>query len=292
MFDEFKSAFSRPNNGLAQLIVINVTIYFVLLLLWLVLWGNDSIFLAIYNQFAIPPAFREFITKPWTLVTYMFTHSMLDIFHILFNMLFLYWFGKLFVEYLGSDKLIALYVLGGLVGGASFLALHYFFPGFVGDRGMVGASGAIFAIVTATAVLLPDYTFYLMLLGPVKIKYIAVFYIVLSVILLRQGVNVGGNIAHLGGAMIGFVYLKQLKVGVNWGGWVTSTLSWIKELFSPKRMVKVTYRKDTTPPKRPTASASGISQQEIDAILDKISDGGYESLSKEEREKLFKASKK
>lgn len=290
MFDEFKSAFSRPNNGLAQLIVINVAIYFAMLLLWLVLWGNDSIFLAIYEQFAIPPVFREFITRPWTLVTYMFTHSMLDVWHILMNMLFLYWFGKLFVEYLGSDKLIALYVLGGLVGGASFLALHSFFPEFVGDRGMVGASGAIFAIVVATAVLLPDYTFYLLLIGPVKIKYIALFYVVLSVITLRQGVNVGGNIAHLGGAMIGFVYIKQLKVGVNWGGWVTSTLSWIKELFSPRRTVKVTYRKDT-PQKRPTAT-SGISQQEIDAILDKISEGGYESLSKDEREKLFKASKK
>ncbi len=291
MFDEFKSAFSRPNNGLPQLIVINVTIYFVLLILWLVLWGNDSIFLAIYNQFAIPPAIREFITKPWTLVTYMFTHSMLDVFHILFNMLFLYWFGKLFVEYLGSDKLIALYVLGGLVGGASFLALHYFFPEFVGDRGMVGASGAIFAIVVATAALLPDYTFYLMLIGPVKIKYIAAFYVVLSVVLLRQGVNVGGNIAHLGGAMIGYVYIKQLKVGVNWAGWITSTIAWVKGLFSPRQNVKVSYRKEA-PTKRTPSPTSGISQQEIDAILDKISEGGYESLSKDEREKLFKASKK
>ena len=292
MLEDFKNAFNKPNNGLAQLIIINVAIYFVLLLLYMVLWGNESIFEAVYKQFSTPPVLTEFLKRPWTLVSYMFTHSMLDIFHILFNMLFLYWFGKLFVEYLGSDKLIALYVLGGIIGGACFLLLHYLAPDFVGDRGMVGASGAIYAIVVATAVLLPDYTFYLLLLGPVKIKYIAAFYVVLSLISLRQGINIGGNIAHLGGALIGFVYIKQMQVGVNWGGWITSTLSWIKGLLSPRRTVKVTYRKEAPPKKSTGAGTLGVSQQEIDAILDKISEGGYESLSKEEREKLFKASKK
>lgn len=292
MLEEFKNAFSRPNNGLAQLIVINVTVYLILLVLLLVLWGNDPVFNLVYEQLSIPPTLPDFLKRPWTLISYMFTHSMWDIFHILFNMIFLYWFGKLFVEYLGSDKLIALYVLGGIIGGASFLLLHYLFPEFVGDRGMVGASGAIFAVVVATAVLLPDYTFYLLFLGAVKIKYIALFYVLLSLVSLRQGLNVGGNIAHLSGALIGLVYIKQLQVGVNWGGWITATLAWISGLFSPRSRVKVSYRKESTGASRQQAKPGAISQQEIDAILDKISEGGYESLSKEEREKLFKASKK
>ena len=144
------------------------------------------------------------------------------------------------------------------------------------------------AIVT----LIPDYTFFLMLLGPVKIKYIALFYIVVSFI-GTIGANDGGNIAHLGGLLIGFVYTKQLQVGVNWGGWITATLDWMKGLTKPSPKVKVTYRK-TEPSQRSTSKQSfnKATQEEIDAILDKISDKGYESLTKEEKEKLFNASKK
>ena len=159
---------------------------------------------------------------------------------------------------------------------------------------MVGASAAVYAVLVGTAVLLPDYTFFLMFLGPVKIKYIAIFYIVLS-FLGSVGGNAGGNVAHLGGALIGFVYIKQLQIGVNWGGWITTLLDWFKSIFVSQPKVKVTYRKSD--PKvhqaaRPTIKASKASQDEIDTILDKISDQGYESLSKEEKEKLFNASKK
>ena len=104
------------------------------------------------------------------------------------------------------------------------------------------------------------------------------------------GPNEGGNVAHLGGALIGFLYIKQLQAGVNWGSWITATLDWIKSLFEPKPTVKVTYRKE--PAAKKSLNASTVSQDEIDTILDKISDGGYESLTKDEKEKLFNASKK
>lgn len=298
MFEDFKNAFHQHNNAHVQLIIINVVIYLVLVVLYILsaIPGTEFIFEFIYKQFAIPSGFSDFLSRPWTLITYMFAHSMWDIFHILFNMLFLYWFGRLFVEYLGSDKLIALYVLGGLTGGISYLLIYNINPGIFGNAIMVGASGAIFAIVVATAVLLPNYTFYLLLLGPVKIKYIAFFYVLLSLLSVRQGVNLGGNVAHLGGALIGFVYMKQLQAGVNWGGWITVTLEWFADLFKSKPKVKVTYRSESqrkgssAAPKK--SSAKKVSQDEIDAILDKISDGGYESLTKEEKEKLFNASKK
>lgn len=297
MFDEFKSVFQRPNNAHVQLIVINVIVFLTMAVISVFskIFGTEEISKFVIEQFTIPPIFFEFLTRPWTLFTYAFAHSLTDIFHILFNMLVFYWFGKLFVEYLGSDKLVALYLLGAVAGGIAYLLVFNSIPYFMersGFEGMVGASAAVYAIVVGTAVLLPNYTFYLLFLGPVRIKYIAAFYIVLS-FLGSVGTNAGGNIAHLGGALMGFIYIKQLQVGVNWGGWITVTLDWFRDLFKPRPKVKVTYRKEA--PKSKAAKRSGptkASQEEIDAILDKISERGYESLSSDEKEKLFNASKK
>lgn len=296
MLDEFKNAFQRPNNGHIQLIIINVVIFVLLnVLMVLFMWFKSREFFdnMIYAQFSISSSFPVFLKHPWTLITYFFTHSIGQLFHILFNMLALYWFGKLLVEYLGSDKMIALYVLGGIAGAIIYLMVFNLIPNppdfLQGTRSMVGASAAIFAIMVGAATLLPDYTFFLLFFGPVKIKYIAMVYIFLSFI-GSVGTNAGGEIAHLGGGLMGYIYVKQLQVGVNWGGWITATMDWFRQLFKPKPKVKVSYRKTETP-STPKAS-HGISQKEIDDILDKISDGGYESLTKEEKEKLFKASKK
>lgn len=301
IFNEFKNAFQRSNHAHVQLIIINVTVFLFMgfIFVFSKIGGLEAIYEFVDHQFTIPPRLEEFLTRPWTLFSYSFAHSLTDIFHILFNMLALYWFGRLFVEYLGSDKLVALYVLGGLAGGVLYLLMFNTIPYFIeasNFRGMVGASAAVYAIMVATAVLLPDYTFFLLFLGPVKIKYIVFFYIVISFI-GSVGPNAGGNIAHLGGALMGFVYMKQLQAGVNWGSWITATLDWVNSLFSSKPKVKVTYRKEEASVNRKssikgTGGLSKISQDEIDAILDKISDGGYESLSKEEKEKLFNASKK
>ncbi len=298
MLQEFKNAFQKPNNGHVQLIVINVVVFLVLAVLYVfsTISGFDNVFTLIQNQFSIPPKFGEFITRPWTIITYGFSHSLKDIFHILFNMLSLYWFGKLFIEYLGSDKLVATYILGVLAGAIIYLLIFNTIPYFVdqsGFPGMVGASAGVYAVMVAVATLLPDYTFFLLFLGAVRIKYIALFFIVLSFI-GTTSTNAGGNIAHLGGALIGFIYIKQLQVGVSWGGWITITLDWIRGLFTTRSKVKVTYR-SAEPKAKSTKATSGpsrASQDEIDAILDKISDRGYESLSKEEKEKLFNASKK
>ncbi len=294
MFEEFKNAFQKHNNSHVQLIIINVVIFLVMALIYVFskILGIETVFKLVHDQFSIPPQFWLFITRPWTILTYSFAHSINDIFHILFNMLALYWFGKLFIEYLGSDKLIGIYVLGALAAGIIYLIVFNTIPFFIaqsGFDGMVGASGAIYAIMVAAATLLPNYTFYLMFLGPVKIKYLVGFYIVLS-FLGSVGSNAGGNIAHLGGALMGFVYIKQLQAGVNWGGWITSILEWCKGLTQPKPKVKVTYRKEES--KKGNTTFTKASQDEIDSILDKISAKGYESLSKDEKEKLFNASKK
>lgn len=298
MFEEFKNAFQRYNNGHVQLIIINLAVFVLMGVIMVItkIGGLEALWSGIHEQFSIPARFSEYITRPWTLLTYMFMHDLSGILHILFNMLIMYWFGRLFVEYLGSDKLIAVYLLGGIAGGIAYLLAYNTIPFFVEQSqayriGMVGASASVNAIVVATATLLPNYTFFLLFIGPVRIKYIAAIIVFLS-FLGTVGDNAGGNIAHLGGALMGFIYMKQLHAGVNWGGWITITLEWFKDLFKEKPKVKVSYRKERSSAKPPAAEKAGYTQEEIDRILDKISEGGYESLTKDEKEKLFNASKK
>jgi membrane associated rhomboid family serine protease len=297
MFDEFRNAFQRYNNGHVQLIIINLAVFVMMGVVMVItnVSGLGDWWGVVHEQFQIPARFSEFVTRPWTIITYMFMHDLTGILHILFNMLILYWFGRLFAEYLGSDKLIAIYLLGGVCGGIAYLLAYNTIPYFLAQSdayriAMVGASASVNAIVVATAVLVPNYTFFLLFIGPVRIKYIAGAIVFLS-FLGTVGTNAGGNIAHLGGALMGFVYMKQLQSGVNWGGWITITLDWFKDLFKEKPKVKVSYRKEKSS-KAKTAEKAGYTQEEIDRILDKISEGGYESLTKDEKEKLFNASKK
>ena len=246
------------------------------------------------NQLALPSDIGTFLTKPWTLITYFFTHE--RFFHILFNMLFFYWFGKIIYEFLGNNKLINLYVLGGLMGGFLFILIYNLIPyysGLVELSILLGASAGVFAVVVGAATFMPNYTVFLLFLGPVKIKYIAIFYVLLSFFNI-DGSNAGGELSHLGGALIGFLYIHQIKKGNDFGQPIISFITFIKSLFVPNPKIKVSYKnpKTKSQKRKPPSGSSNIDQTEIDAILDKISDGGYESLTKEEKQKLFNASKK
>ncbi len=294
--DDFKNAFSKPNNGLIQLIVINVVVFLVLIVLKVILTvsGSPDIYSYIYHLLFLPAPVQEFIRQPWSLFTYFFVHDDRDLLHILFNMLFLYWFGKLIEEYLGNRRLINLYILGALFGGIVYLIMYNLIP-YYQDRqpifGMVGASAAVYAVVVGAATLMPNYTFFLLLLGPVRIKYIAAFYVVSSFIgTIKE--NSGGNIAHLGGALLGFIFIIQLKKGHDLGKPLTAFAEWLKDLTKPKPKIKVTHRTAVRNGASPGSLYSAPNQDEIDAILDKISRSGYESLTKEEKQKLFRASQK
>lgn len=297
LFDDFKNAWSRPNNGLVQLIMINVIVFVALIVVKvvMVLSGNPDVYQAIIRQFMLPASIDSFIFKPWTLLTYFFTHE--GFFHIIFNMLFLFWFGKIIVEYLGDQRAIAMYVIGGIVGGLFYILIYNLIPYFhdrVEGSLMLGASAGVYAIVVGAATFMPNYTFFLLFLGPVKIKYIAIFYVLLS-FSQTIGSNAGGELAHLGGALMGFIFIRQLQRGNDIGIPVISTMEWFKSLFKPTPKIKVTHKssKFSGSKKSSSSSSSGsTNQDEIDAILDKISHSGYESLSKEEKQKLFNASKK
>ena len=302
ILDDIKGAWNKPNNGLAQLIIINVSVFVLLgiLAVFSTLSGLDKVFLFVYKQFTIPAPFGEFIYRPWTILTYSFAHSFSTLWHIIMNMLVLYWFGRVFVDYFGSQKLINLYVLGAIAGGITYLLAYNIIP-FYTQRaglfdGMVGASAAVYAISVGTATYMPDHRFYLLFLGPVKIKYLVAVYIFLS-ILGSVGPNAGGNLAHLGGALMGFIYARQLMAGREIGVWVFRTMEFIRSFFVKRPTIKVSHRQSGNSTSRKSSEKSktpgpAFNQAEIDKILDKISERGYDSLTKEEKEKLFNASKK
>lgn len=303
LFDDFRSEFNKPNNTLVQLILVNTVVFLALLLarVGLTMANQPGTYSFILAQLTIPATLSAFLHKPWTLFTYFFTHE--DIFHILYNMLFLYWFGRLIDEYLGNRRLVGLYFLGGLAGGALYLFMYNLVPYFQNQAEsaqMLGASAAAFAVAVGAATLLPNYTFHLLFFGPVRIKYIVFFFIVLS-IAQSAGPNAGGNLAHLGGTFLGFFFVKLLQNGTDLGRPIYWVMDGWQSLVKPKPAVKVSYRqRSSTSAHASTYASAGSSsssvsapdQDEVDAILDKISRSGYESLTREEKQKLFRASQR
>ncbi len=293
--DDFKNAWSKPNNAVVQLILINVVVFVIVRVseVFFDLSGASSLFRLLFSKLQLPSETGILFTQPWSLVTYFFIHH--DFFHILFNMLFLYWFGRIVQEFLNSKRVISLYILGGLLGGLLYILIYNVVP-FYADQSslMLGASAGVFAIVVGVAVFMPNYTVFLMFIGPVRIKYIAIFYVFMSFIGSTGG-NAGGEIAHLGGALMGWMYIIQLNKGRDMGTWVISFLNFFQSLFKPQPKIKVTHRSGNGKPSRKAsknATSPESEQSEIDAILDKISQSGYESLSTDEKQKLFNASKK
>ncbi|MCB2379770.1 rhomboid family intramembrane serine protease [Hymenobacter sp. BT635] len=292
--NDIRTAFSRRDNALNQLLLINVLVFAVLIILKAILFLFDAqpAYNVVMRQLAMPSDLPSLLRHPWTILTYAFTHE--GFLHIIFNLLNLYWFGMLIREYLGNRKLVSLYILGALVGAAFFLLSFNLLPVFQARLGIpiVGASAAVTAIIVAAATLLPDYTFSLILLGPVKIKYIALVVVLVSLAGINGG-NPGGEIAHLGGALIGFLFIKQLQAGRDLGRPVQAVGDFVANIVSGRPRMSVTHRsRPAEPAATKKSNLARPEQEEIDLILDKISRSGYESLSKEEKQKLFKASQK
>ena len=284
IIEDFKNAWNKENNGLIKIILINVIVFVSMSILevFITLSGFGELFNLFLNKLMLPASLKVFIFQPWSIVTYFFLH--MNFMHILWNMLFLYWFGKIIHENIGNNALISLYIIGGIIGGLSYMALFNIIPYYdnrVSESLMLGASAGVFSVVVGSATLLPNYTFYLLFLGPVRIKYIALFYVLLSFFDVT-GSNAGGEIAHLGGALMGYLYIRQLQNGVNMGKGIIDILN----IFNKNKKEVISKEEEKNEIKK------DISQDEIDKILDKISDSGYKSLSNNEKEKLFNASKK
>jgi membrane associated rhomboid family serine protease len=288
--NELKNFF-RSKNLLVKLIIINSVVWLLLMFLEVLFDLFNSSFTEIAVEWlAVPASVSNLMVKPWTLLTYMFLH--VDFWHILFNMLWLYWFGKIFSEYLNERQLLSTYLLGGIAGGVFYILSFNIFPKFQDaylQSIALGASASVMAIVVSISYYVPNYRIYLLFFGPVRIIYIALFSIILDVIMIRSS-NSGGHLAHLGGAMWGFFFITMLKKGIDMSRWLfyLDINRFIQRLKRPK---KSSFR-NVHSNKRPVSDDDynlwkKQNQEKIDGILDKISRSGYESLTKEEKEFLF-----
>lgn len=281
---EIKDSFKFGSN-LTKIIYINLTVFIIYNIINIIFFfrqvGNP-----LAHYIAVPADLTSLLEKPWTIFTYMFFHE--GFLHILFNMLWLYWLGTIFLEYLSQKRLVGVYIMGGLSGAALYiLAFNTLnvFKDVLPISIALGASASVLAIVIAIATYKPNHTINLMFIGAVKLKYLALFSILLDIISIPTA-NAGGYIAHLGGALFGFLYITILKRGVDF----VKPITWIIGLFSfdrkPKSHLKVNYRntdKDYEYNRRKVEQHASL-----DMILDKIAKSGYDSLSKEEKETLFK----
>ena len=292
VIDEIKESF-RKGTILHKLIYFNLGIFLTMQIVRIVLLLSNSsdTFSTFLDYLAVPANLEVLARRPWTLFTYMFLH--VDFIHILFNLLWLYWFGTVFIQELGLKKLLSIYLLGGLAGGLLFVLFYNVFPVFEPLRqGSVamGASASVMAIVIAASTFNPERRMHLVFIGPVKIVYIALVMFIFTS-LVDFSVNTGGKIAHIGGAFLGFIFAYYYKKGKDITKGFDGLLDGMATWFKPgKQKMKVTHKRssDDIEYKRERANE----QKEIDKILDKISKAGYDSLTSKEKELLFKMSDK
>ncbi|MCB4808007.1 rhomboid family intramembrane serine protease [Tamlana sp. 62-3] len=269
-------------NVLEKIIAINVVVFFLSLV-----FKNQM------TWFELPSSFGEFITKPWTIISYAFLHSETDFLHILFNMLWLYFLGRMFLNLFSPKMALNVYFLGAIFGGVLFMLGYNLLPSlFGGHSRLLGASAAVRALLIFLCAYMPNqevrfFTF------NIKLWYIGLGIVALDVFGLF-GVNAGGNLAHLGGAILGYVYAKQLQAGSDIGKGFERFMDKIVNLFkSSKRGPLKTVHKNKNKVGGYTKADFNEfnNQKKIDVILDKISKSGYDSLTSEEKEFLFRAGK-
>lgn len=301
--DEVKSFFKRKSI-LSSLIIINVAVFLAVNVINLFLWMfevqsdiqiNYGISPVVY-WFTVPSDISALLTRPWGIFTYMFLQQ--NFFHLFFNMIVLYFGGRIFMEYLSERKLLSVYIWGGLAGALLYIVsfnLLSVFSESLPYSVALGASASVLAILVAIATYVPNYTVILILFGRVKLKYLAIGFVIIDILSIQRG-NPGGHIAHLGGALMGFAYIRLLQKGFDIGKLFPKfDLGSVKKSFyQPKKTRTQTSKRNN---QRPFTDeeynySKNQNQKKIDEILDKISKSGYESLSKEEKELLFKASNK
>ena len=276
----------KNGTTLTKLIYINLGIFLAvnLAIAILSLFNINSGWM---DYLMLPAHVGIFLHRPWTIITYMFLHE--DFVHILFNVLMLYWFGKLFLQYCSQHDLVGVYILGGIAGGATYIVAYNLFPRFENQilfAQLLGASAAVMAITIATAVLAPNQTVRLFFFGDVKIKWIALVSVAVSIIQIKAE-NAGGELSHIGGAIAGYIFAVRYKKGDNITEWINNIIHRIVNLtkgISDKPKMRVTYTREND---QDYNQRKKQENEEIDRILEKIKSSGYESLNDDEKGKLF-----
>ena len=279
--------FFLQKNILSRLMLINVTIWLICLFISVFTWlFNISDISFVTKLFAVPSDISALAEKPWSVFTYMFLQEQFG--HLFFNMLMLYYGGRIFLQYFSEKQLLLTYIFGGLFGALFFILAFNAFPVFENMKGhafALGSSASVLSILIAAATYRPDYTLNLFLLGQVKMKWVAIVFVVIDFLSITNG-NSGGHIAHLGGALWGFLYVFMLKSDFD-----------IYKLFKKKAKIRVKTVNTENYHKRPKTDEQynaerAQEQEDVDRILDKIAKNGYSSLNDKEKEFLFRQSKK
>lgn len=280
-----------------KFIFANVALYILLLFIGVfsTLFNVGTFADHILSFLELPASLPQLLFRPWTLFTYMFVHA--GVWHLLWNMIALFLFGKIFLEFFSARQFAGVYILGGLAGALFYVIAYNLFPYFspvLAYSRMVGASAAVFAIVVATAVRSPEYRINLLLIGSVRLSTLALVTVAISFIMLT-GDNAGGNFAHLGGAFAGWLFAFMLGKGTDIISLAVrpfeSFVSFLKRPGS-KRKAKFTYVKGGRNADYEYNARKKADEAEVDRILEKIKKGGYASLSEEEKKRLFEASSK
>lgn len=290
IIDELKDSF-RQGSILTKFIYLNIGVFVAVKIvqIFLYLFNTPDNTMNFLRWLAVSADLSEVIRKPWTVITYMFLHE--NFIHILFNLLWFYWFGKIFLEYFEQKKLAGVYILGGLAGAVLYILSFNIFPVFesiMHNSLALGASASVMAIVIAVSFYVPDHTVHMMFFGQIKIKYLAIAVFLLTSV-FDFSTNTGGKIAHIGGAFLGYLFTYQYRNGKDITRGVNRFTDAVVSYLKPRKKMKVTYKRPKTDMEFNRERVE--KQKEIDGILDKISKGGYESLTKKEKEILFKMGK-
>ncbi len=289
--NEIKHSY-RQGGALIKLIYINVGVFIVIRLLQAFFsLSTGSLDYPVLKWVSVPSDPAELLFKPWTLLSYMFVHY--DFLHILFNMLWLYWFGRIFLEFLNPRQLLGVYFMGGILGAVVYLLAYNLLPGlyhYSANSILLGASASVMALLFTMARLKGDYRIYLMFIGPVRLKYLAIGSLILDLISISALSNTGGHLAHIGGALFGYLYAGGLGQGRDMTMGFNRFMDKLVTTFSRKPDMKVTHRRPMTDMEFNHRKVN--KQHEVDRILEKIKASGYASLTSDEKKTLFDASKK
>ncbi|HYG51773.1 MAG TPA: rhomboid family intramembrane serine protease [Flavobacteriales bacterium] len=286
---------------LLQLIIVNIAIFLILNVFRLIFFfqGYTEInldivfFKRVLQWVAMPERFDEFIYKPWTVFTYMFIQ--VDVLHVFFNMLMLFLFGRLMQQLMGNGRILAIYIYGGLMGAVLTIIFHSTIPVLYLNSGpLLGASGSVMAIVIATITYAPNMRVMLLLFGEIRLIYLGLIYVVIDLVGISYADGTG-HICHLGGALMGFLFVKAMQNGRDLSRAFNKGFYALTGLFKAKKprmkVVKTSASVRTGHLQAGAGQSKAQVRERIDAILDKISKGGYESLSKEEKDYLYRYGK-
>jgi len=303
ILDEIKSFF-KQKDVLSRLMVINIIVFAVINILALILYifNIDKEFVQTYGVtrltywLSLPSDLGTFLYRPWSIITYMFVQE--GIFHLFFNMLILYIGGRIFTQFVGAERLLSTYILSGISGAVLYMLTFNIFPAFqdvVGGSFAIGSSASVLGIFIAAASFVPNLQMNVILIGNVKLKYIAIVFIALDLINIRTG-NAGGHIAHLGGAFYGYLFISYLKKNKDFSLYFNNWTNRIRNYFTKPTKKKTGFKNVYTNSGRPVRDEDYLKnknekQAEIDKILEKIKKSGYDSLTTREKQLLFDASR-